>query len=699
MKILKAVFSITRKFHIFSSTVYIIRMGLGKTLTVIAFSYLFLKYKKGKRILITCPRSVIQCWEREITTWMDVLKLEYIPCFVMDHGKDSYDERHEKMFEWSNKGGILLTSFSSFTTWTDIEETESIIPGGDSKRHSQQKIEFRKKITSFIENSDLVIVDEGQRMKSPSSKLTQSLHKHIKTRNRIVLTGVPPLAHAKEYYTIIDWVRPGYWSEKEFMELTSPSLHSIDHESNMDQSKQNYHILMHELGYFVHRKDQSVLKTSLPPKKEYVIYFNINDIQRKLYNNFIQSRDVTCEWNQQIVFYTASIIQKILNHPDIARMYCKSKQVEHKSNVGRNSNEDIIPSIASGHDKEFVSVPSMAEDDASLIPTISNTMFNMLEEAEQYNDVQESFEWAAPVLDKYYHSNMIDNSPKMLCLIRIIEETFINSEKLLVFSQYQESLDVIEKIINTVNITTGNSLPLEDEEQPLKRKLQRNIDYYRLDETMSTSFGQNIVDSFNSSNDVPLFLISTKTGPLGIDLSTSQKIVLFDVCWDPTWDNQAVFRSFRYGQTKPVTIYRFVMANTIESKIFEKLCVNNNDQKEDNGFLSKFDFVPVPDEQAALEQPTNHVTTKNDPVLNKIMSSEPRLKRCILDVKEYESLYIDSELEIASLCNQSKKLSVSPESEHTSDDTYDSLNSDSDDTGSSHSDDEEPNFDEEEEEE
>lgn len=63
--------------------------GLGKTLTVIAFSYLFLKYNKGKKILIICPRSVIQNWEREISSWLHSLRLEYIPCYVLDHGKDS----------------------------------------------------------------------------------------------------------------------------------------------------------------------------------------------------------------------------------------------------------------------------------------------------------------------------------------------------------------------------------------------------------------------------------------------------------------------------------------------------------------------------------------------------------------------------------------------------------------------------------
>lgn len=67
-----------------------------------------------------------------------------------------------------------------------------------------------------------------------------------------------------------------------------------------------------------------------------------------------------------------------------------------------------------------------------------------------------------------------------------------------------------------------------------------------------------------------LFLLSTRAGGLGVNLTAADTVIFYDQDWNPQMDIQAQDRAHRIGQTKPVLIFRLVSAHTVETKIMER---------------------------------------------------------------------------------------------------------------------------------
>ncbi|GMF02969.1 unnamed protein product [Ambrosiozyma monospora] len=100
-----------------------------------------------------------------------------------------------------------------------------------------------------------------------------------------------------------------------------------------------------------------------------------------------------------------------------------------------------------------------------------------------------------------------------------------------------------------------------------------DVEPYRLDGSVHAEDRAEQIEDFNSDEDSDrpkVFLITTRAGGLGINLTASDTVILFDSDWNPQVDLQAMDRIHRIGQTKPCLIYRFVTANTIEEILLSK---------------------------------------------------------------------------------------------------------------------------------
>jgi len=93
--------------------------------------------------------------------------------------------------------------------------------------------------------------------------------------------------------------------------------------------------------------------------------------------------------------------------------------------------------------------------------------------------------------------------------------------------------------------------------------------HLRLDGSTSVSDRQELLNEFNTNNEVFIFLLSTRAGGLGVNLTSADVVIFYDISFNPQVDRQAEDRCHRLGQTKKVTIYKLLVKDSCESHILD----------------------------------------------------------------------------------------------------------------------------------
>jgi len=158
-----------------------------------------------------------------------------------------------------------------------------------------------------------------------------------------------------------------------------------------------------------------------------------------------------------------------------------------------------------------------------------------------------------------------EHSVKCEALLSILEDLSNPSEKVIIFSQYVETLNFISKHLGTLphNLFTGSH---------------------------SQSERQAILDTFKTKPGPRALLMSLHAGGVGLNLQEASTVILFDRWWNPAVENQAIHRAHRFGRTQPLHVIRFVVSDTIEERIAEIL---ENKQKSFDRYVEGTENAPV----------------------------------------------------------------------------------------------------------
>lgn len=139
-------------------------------------------------------------------------------------------------------------------------------------------------------------------------------------------------------------------------------------------------------------------------------------------------------------------------------------------------------------------------------------------------------------------------SGKMQVVKALLELWKDQGHKTLLFAQHRIMLDILEKFIVSIK---GFNIRRMDGNTPIQSR-------------------QGMVDEFNKNNEAHVFLLTTKVGGLGINLTGANRVIIYDPDWNPSTDIQARERAWRLGQKREVMIYRLMTAGTIEEKIYHR---------------------------------------------------------------------------------------------------------------------------------
>ncbi|KAL8590096.1 hypothetical protein ACOMHN_034327 [Nucella lapillus] len=152
--------------------------------------------------------------------------------------------------------------------------------------------------------------------------------------------------------------------------------------------------------------------------------------------------------------------------------------------------------------------------------------------------------------------SLVSDAGKLYVLDSLLQQLKKEGHRVLIYSQMTRMIDLLEEYM-----------------------VCRKHIYKRLDGSSRISDRRDMVADFQSKSDIFVFLLSTRAGGLGINLTAADTVIFYDSDWNPTVDQQAMDRAHRLGQTKQVTVYRLICQGTIEGRILQRAKEKSEIQK------------------------------------------------------------------------------------------------------------------------
>ena len=168
--------------------------------------------------------------------------------------------------------------------------------------------------------------------------------------------------------------------------------------------------------------------------------------------------------------------------------------------------------------------------------------------------------------DKFFVLQAINELRHIVSSPELETKKIISSKKEVLIENVIEAIENNHKVLVFVNYLSS----IESICESLK---ENKIKYLKM--TGQTKDRQNLVDKFQNDSRYKVFVMTLKTGGVGLNLVSADTIFIYDPWWNTTVENQAIDRAYRLGQDKTVFAYKMIMRNTIEEKILKLQEIKN----------------------------------------------------------------------------------------------------------------------------
>ncbi|XP_034255614.1 SWI/SNF-related matrix-associated actin-dependent regulator of chromatin subfamily A containing DEAD/H box 1 homolog [Thrips palmi] len=479
-------------------------MGLGKTVQVIAF----LSYLKENKLNIPGKPHIVVVPSSTLENWQNEFK-RWSPSLnvVVYHGNQ--EDRKYQRIEWSKEGfgdtEVVLTTYAMVTSVSEERKMFRVIP------------------------LHYAIFDEAHMLKNMYTQRFENLIK-INAPNRILITGTPLQNNLLELMSLLVFVMPKMFKGKQETLKTlftkAPKQIKDDSESAMPnfertQIAQAKHIMK---PFVLRRLKRDVLK-DLPKKTEEILKCPMTKDQERTYKDLIAdfSKQANEELNDE---------QSEPSESGMA-MYMKlRRQANHPLLLRHHFTEDILKDMA-----------KRLQADVRYKDVVFDYILDDLYFLSDFDLHKLCLEYKS-CYSLRLPPSVMGESGKLIEIDRMLPKLKGDGHRVLIFSQFVIVLDVLEEHFKN-----------------------KGYKFLRLDGNTPVTTRQDLIDEYNQDPSILIFMLSTRAGGLGINLTTADTVIIHDIDSNPHNDKQAEDRCHRIGQTKPVKVIRLVSEGTIEESI------------------------------------------------------------------------------------------------------------------------------------